>query len=151
VPTTVTPTPTSPPPGIVCDARLIIKKFHDLNANRTRDDDEPYLSGWIFRITVDGQVIDVVTNETGTAELGGLKGGQTVTIEERLDLLRNENWISTTGNPIQTTLDCGDNLRIFGNVRGKPPKTGRAEVGTSDTNDIATSKLQGETSCVTLP
>jgi hypothetical protein len=108
-----------------CDARLIVKKFHDKNANKVREDNESYLRGWVFRVTVDGQVFDIITDEFGAAMLAGLRGGQIVTIEERLDLQEDKNWLSTTGNPIQITLICGDNERHFGNVQGKPPKTGR--------------------------
>ncbi|MFQ5855622.1 MAG: hypothetical protein ACE5LU_08275, partial [Anaerolineae bacterium] len=129
---TLTATPTLTPTGTPaistptppCPASLTIKKYHDLNGNGTRDENEPYLSGWIFRITVGGQVFDIVTDEGGTATLGGLRGGQTVTIEERLDLLPEGNWLSTTGSPIQTTLRCGDNELKFGNARGKLPPTG---------------------------
>lgn len=111
--------------GVVCPASLKIQKYHDLNGNGTQDENEPFLSGWIFRITVGGQVFDVVTDENGSATLGGLQGGDTATIEERLDVLPDQDWLSTTGNPIQTTLECGENLLRFGNARGKPPKTGR--------------------------
>jgi hypothetical protein len=126
-----TVTVTGGPPVCPNGASLTIRKYHDLNGNGTRDDGEPYLGGWIFRITFDGQAIDVVTDETGTATLGGLHEGQTVTIEERLDLLPDENWLSTTGNPVQTTLACGDNVLRFGNARGKLPPTGRGTGPTS--------------------
>lgn len=120
-----TVTVTGGPSGCPNGASLTVRKYHDLNGNGTRDDNEPYLPGWIFRITFDGQVVDIVTDDTGTATLGGLNEGQRVTIEERLDLLPDENWLSTTGNPVQTTLACGENVLRFGNAHGGPPKTGR--------------------------
>ncbi|MFQ5593536.1 MAG: hypothetical protein ACE5HA_05255 [Anaerolineae bacterium] len=116
---------TGGPSGCSDGASLTIRKYHDMNGNGTRDGTEPYLPGWIFRITFDGQVFDVVTDETGTATLGGLREGQRVTIEERLDLQTDEDWLSTTGNPVQTTLACGENVLRFGNAHGGPPKTGR--------------------------
>lgn len=106
-------------------AWLTIRKYHDLNGNGTRDENEPFLSGWVFRITADGQMFDIVTDETGTARLEGLRKDQTVTIEERLDLVPQDNWSSTTGVLIQTTLCCGNNEYWFGNAQIGPPPTGR--------------------------
>lgn len=111
-------------PELPCDADLIIRKYHDRNGNARQDAGEPYLEGWIFRITVSGQTFDIVTDQVGTAALGGLKGSQTVTVEERLDLVPDSSWLSTTGNPIQVTLACGENTLRFGNAKGKLPPTG---------------------------
>lgn len=98
-----TPNP-SPTPST---ARLRVQKFYDANANGINDDGQPIL-GWKIRIQ-DG--IDWIRYTL----VDMIVAPDTYTITEFMPI--ETNWISTTLNPVVTTLNAGDDTLVeFGNL-----------------------------------
>ena len=70
-------------------AQVTVYKFHDLNANGTRENNEPFLSDWEITMTPNGEEvssINQVTNDSGYT-VYSLNPGQYV-----LDEITKENW-----------------------------------------------------------
>ncbi len=100
------------PPVVAETFDITVRKFNDLDGDSTKDDGEPMLSGWQFKIEGDGVEVFGVTDSNGEIAFKDLLQGN-YTITETLI----ENWRSTTLNPITITLSDVNLIVWFGNTR----------------------------------
>lgn len=77
--------------------KVTVNKFNDLNGNMTKENTEPMLPNWSFRITGSNYDQTVQTTENGTITVSGLKAG-TYTVTE----IQKAGWTNTT--PLQRTI-----------------------------------------------
>lgn len=125
--TTVPPTKTPVPPTKTptpCAPHLVIRKFKDLDGDAVRDANEPWLEGWAFRVTGPNGTRVVTTGPDGSVMVTGFEQGDTVIVEERLDLAP-EDWVPSGPLRQQVTLTgCGETVVEFGNAQPILPITG---------------------------
>ncbi|HAL26467.1 MAG TPA: hypothetical protein DCP25_06970 [Chloroflexi bacterium] len=107
---------------------LVVAKYNDLNANKTRDANEPALSGWTFTVK-DGSgatVSSAATDANGNAIFQNLGFG-TYTVTETLQ----SGWTSTDPGgvtPTKTvTISAASTTVLFGNAQIKLPNTSTLE------------------------
>jgi hypothetical protein len=92
------------------EGKLNVRKFYDANANGAYDQGEgdQYIEGWKVNIN-DGEAFDVFT----PASVMLYAGDYEVTEYDPLE----SNWFHTTDNPVDMTLEGGDNKTVeFGNL-----------------------------------
>lgn len=96
--------PECPPPP---QAELTVNKFYDANANGINDDGQ-YITGWKFNIH-DGIEWDRFTPITMVLDPDEYVVTEATPVES--------NWFGTTENPVEVTLEAGDDKTVeFGNV-----------------------------------
>jgi hypothetical protein len=95
------------------NAEIVVKKYHDLNANGTQDPGEEFISGWEF--TVDGTSKTITDANAGVTF--SVKPGQSYDVIE----VPQANWVNTDpgdGTFTKTTAvltSQGSDTLIFGN------------------------------------
>jgi uncharacterized repeat protein (TIGR01451 family) len=111
---------------------LVVTKYNDLNANKTRDTNEPALSGWMFTVKdASGATVgSVATDANGNAIFSNVAFG-TYTVTETLQA----GWTSTDpggATPTKTvTINAANTTVLFGNAQIKLPNTSTAEAPAS--------------------
>lgn len=110
---------------------IIIKKFEDVNGNKTKQSSESYLSGWTFKVTGNGISKKVTTDKDGRAEIGNLKNG-TYTVTE----IQKNGWTSTTGLNRNIKISNGNVVILFGNKRIVTPPTQKFQVEAVKFEDV---------------
>ena len=107
---------------------LTVTKYNDLNANKTRDTNEPALSGWTFTVKdASGATVGTAaTDASGNATFQNLSFG-TYTVTETLQT----GWTSTDPGgttPTKTvTISGASTTVLFGNAQIKLPNTSTLE------------------------
>lgn len=117
--TTVTIAPPPPP----AKGAIKVIKFEDKDHDGQRDSDEPFVSGFKFKVNS----TTMVTDANGIAIFSDLAAG-TYTVTE-VDFDRNV-WIPTTGESQQVTVKAGETTQVmFGNQKiTLPPAKGGIKV-----------------------
>ncbi len=111
---------------------LVVTKYNDLNANKTRDTNEPALAGWTFTVKdASGATVgSVATDANGNAIFSNVAFG-TYTVTETLQA----GWTSTDpggATPTKTvTINAANTTVLFGNAQIKLPNTSTAEAPAS--------------------
>jgi len=106
----------------------VVTKYNDLNANKTRDTNEPALSGWTFTVKdASGATVgSVATDANGNATFSNVAFG-TYTVTETL----KAGWTSTDpggATPTKTvTISAATTTVLFGNAQIKLPNTSTVE------------------------
>lgn len=96
---------------------IIIQKYEDTNANRTRDAGEAMLSGWQFRVTGPNFDRTVATDGSGESAIDNLPVGRYIVTE-----INQDGWENTTGLVVSEDLSVGETqIYVFGNRRTTPP------------------------------
>jgi uncharacterized repeat protein (TIGR01451 family) len=107
---------------------LVVTKYNDQNANKTRDANEPALSGWTFTVKdSSGTTLgSAATDASGNATFQNLSFG-TYTVTETLQ----SGWTSTDpggATPTKTvTISAASTTVLFGNAQIKLPNTSTLE------------------------
>lgn len=100
---------------------LNVAKFHDIDGDGDRDEEETMLPDWRFRVTgPNGYENTITTQENGIASLSELEPGNYVVTEILID-----GWENTTGLTVQrtVTIDPATQSFVFGNRETDDPKT----------------------------
>lgn len=98
---------------IIKTYNLNVKKFHDINGNKKKDGNEPFIQNWEFRITGNGVDKKAKTGNDGVVSFTNLKKG-TYTIEET----GKAGWINTLPGKRKQTIELSSDMTVlFGNRR----------------------------------
>lgn len=117
--------------------RIIIRKFNDINGNKIKNSNEPWMRNITFRITGPGTNRVLKTDGYGMIKIENLVNG-TYTITETVP----SGWRSTTGAQKVITISNNHRTVNFGNQRIPQPQEGQLEV--TKFNDRNANKVQDE-------
>jgi hypothetical protein len=97
---------------------LTIKKYEDLNGNKTKQGSEPFLGGWTFKVSGNGINKKVTTDKNGQVTLKDLKNGA-----YKVSEIQKDGWTSTTGLDREIKISGKDAVILFGNKKKVIPKS----------------------------